>query len=99
MKLEFNLLGENKTKFKDDIQEITEYARQKGLIQTEFGVYEGVIPEEKMDDICFFIMLKKNFLRHCSYVYLYFDKDNHYKEDLIKAMKTVRKRNHLDESF
>ena len=97
MKAEFNLSEENKRKFEQDIKEISKCAKQNGFKMTKFGIYEGIVSEQNMDNPCFFILLKDDFLKHCLYLYFYPDKENRYKEDFLEIMKMVRKRNRLDE--
>ena len=99
MKVEFKLSEKDKSIFEQDIKEITECAKQNGFKITEFGIYEGIVSEQNMDNLCFFILLKDDFLRHCLHLYFYPDKENRYKEDFIKTMKMVRKRNYLNENF
>lgn len=93
MKVQFEFdekdIYENKRRFDD----IDKKAESLGLKKLSFGNYEGIISDNDFSSFFLFLLIDDFFDVKCKKFYVWFDKNNLYKEDILKTIQEVKEIN------
>lgn len=90
MKVQFEFDKEDIEKNKERFIEIDQEAERIGLTKLSFGNYEGITTDNEFANFFLFLLIDRFFDEKCKKFYIWFDRNNLYKEDVLKTMQEVK---------
>ncbi len=90
MKVQFEFDEKDIENNKERFETIDEKAESLGLKKLSFGNYEGVITDNDFSSFFLFLLIDRFFDEKCKKFYVWFDRNNLYKEDILKTMQEVK---------
>lgn len=90
MKVQFDLTEKDIENNKERFKKIDEKAESLGLRKLSFGNYEGVITDNDFSSFFLFLLIDRFFDEKCKKFYVWFDRNNLYKEDILKTIQEVK---------
>ena len=93
MKVQFEFDEKDVENNKERFKKIDEKAESVGLRKLSFGNYEGVISDNDFSSFFLFLLIDDFFDMKCKKFYVWCDKNNLYKEDILKTIKEVKEVN------
>lgn len=90
MKVQFEFDEKDIENNKERFETIDEKAESLGLKKLSFGNYEGVITDNDFSSFFLFLLIDRFFDEKCKEFYVWFDRNNLYKEDILKTMQEVK---------
>lgn len=90
MKVQFEFDEKDIENNKERFKKIDEKAENLGLRKLSFGNYEGVITDNDFSSFFLFLLIDRFFDEKCKKFYVWFDRNNLYKEDILKTIQEVK---------